>query len=72
MGSDSRRKAWDLFRLAREAERSELRNRLLALAQLWLRLADHEQKVRQLAAEIERLSNTEAPHERSETSDQPN
>ena len=60
LSNDSRWKALDLFRLARETERSELRNHLLALAQVWLNLADHEQKVHQLEADTERLLNTEA------------
>ena len=69
MGTDFRRRALDLFRLAKGTERRERKMRLLALAQAWLNLADHEQRVRQLEAETEHLLNAEAPHTRNEPSD---
>jgi hypothetical protein len=70
-GTDFRRRALDLFRLAKGTERRERKMRLFALAQAWLNLADHEQRVRQLEAETERLLNAEAPHTRNEPSDWP-
>ena len=56
MSTNFRRNALNLFRLARETTQVERKIRLLAMAQEWLRLADHEQKVRRLAADTKRLA----------------
>ena len=69
MTSDFRRKAIDLFRLAGATRQYERKVRLLALAQAWLTLANHEQRVRQLEVETERLIKATGPsptrHDRS-------
>ncbi len=63
MNKDFRGKALDAFREARATHRMERKMRLLALAEAWRNLADHEERVQRLEAEIERSLNpkTAAP-----------
>lgn len=56
MSARFRRNALNLFRLARETTQIERKLRLLAMAQEWVDLADHERKVRRLVAETDRLA----------------
>ncbi len=49
--SDYRQKAMDAVRDAEATDRPDRKLRLLSLAQAWLELADHEQRVRDLAAQ---------------------
>jgi hypothetical protein len=60
MSTSFRCNALNLLRLARETTQVERKVRLLAMAQEWLSLADHERKVRRLVAETERLADKPA------------
>ena len=56
MGSSFRRKALDLFRLARETSNYERKLNLLSLAQACLGMANYKERMQQLGVETERLT----------------